>query len=147
MIAEVPRLGPSNFKSACLSQSCYRNASYMRGENAGAVQPRQWRRRRKMSIFSNLRYLQKDNNKLAHVVILLITTCLLLGPSFLLSIVMSHFWPLYLIAVTETLGSIIGVVRFHRSSEGFLSGDALTRALNATSKVAQFPKNKLAKAH
>ena len=95
-----------------------------------------------MNIFSNLRYLQKGNNKLAHVVILLITTCLLLGPSFLLSIVMAHFWPLYLMAGTETLGGIIGVVRFHRSSE-----DGLTREVNTSSKVAQFPKNRLARAH
>lgn len=100
-----------------------------------------------MSIFSNSKYLQADNNGLTHVVIVLITTCVLLGPSLLLSTAMSHFWPLYLMAGTETLGGVIGAVRFHRASDGFLPVDALSRALKTSSKVAQFPKNRLARAH
>jgi hypothetical protein len=100
-----------------------------------------------MNIFSNSKYLQADDNGLKHVVVVLITACVLLGPSFLLSIVMAHFWPLYLMAGTETLGGVIGAVRFHRASEGSVPDNTQSRASNASSKVAQFPRNRLARAH
>lgn len=100
-----------------------------------------------MNIFSNSKYTQADNNGLTRAVIMLITACALLGPSILLSLVMAHFWPLYLMAGTETLGGIIGAVRYHQASKSFEPGDTSTRESNASAKVTQFPRNRLARAH
>jgi hypothetical protein len=45
----------------------------------------------------------------------------LLAPILIYCAVIGQLWPLYLMAIDETLGVILGVVMFKRSSNNFLS--------------------------
>lgn len=64
-----------------------------------------------------------------------ITLSALLGPSYLLSIAMTHFWPLYLMVGTLSLGTIFGAMKFLYASDEAVSRDALAFALNAARKA------------
>lgn len=86
-------------------------------------------------IFTNTNYAPQIGYRLEHVAVLVITVSALLGPSYMLSIAMTHFWPLYLMVGTLILGTIFGAMKFLYASDEALSRDALAFALNAARKA------------
>jgi len=87
-------------------------------------------------IFTNTNYAPQIGYRLKQVAVLVITLSALLGPSSLLSIAMTHFWPLYLMIGTLILGTIFGATKFLYASDEVLSRDALAYALNAARKAS-----------
>jgi hypothetical protein len=85
-------------------------------------------------IFTNTNYAPQIGYRLEHIAVLVITLSTLLGPSYLLSIAMTHFWPLYLMIGTLILGTIFGAMKFLYASDEVLSRDALAYALKCCSQ-------------
>lgn len=52
---------------------------------------------------------------------LLVAELALLGPTLLLCIVMTQVWPLYMMAGSQILGAMLGIVKFTNPTDGLTS--------------------------